>query len=36
MITNIDELTQNEAVAYLKADLCHRDPENFGQSRGAR
>ena len=26
MIANIDELTQNEAVAYFKADLCLSDP----------
>ena len=29
MITNIDELAQNEAVAYLKADLCLSDPDNY-------
>jgi hypothetical protein len=29
MITNIDELTQNEAVAYLKADLWLNDPDNY-------
>ena len=29
MITNIDELTQNEAVAYFKADLCLSDPDNY-------
>jgi len=29
MITNIEELTQNEAVAYLKADLCLSDPDNY-------
>ena len=29
MITNIDELTQNEAVAYLKADLWLSDPDNY-------
>ena len=29
MITNIDELTQNEAVAYFKADLCLSDPGNY-------
>ena len=28
-ITNIDELTQNEAVAYFKADLCLSDPDNY-------
>ena len=36
MTANVGELARNEAVAYLKADLCHRDPENYGQSRGAR
>ena len=29
MITNIDELTQNEAVAYFRADLCLSDPDNY-------
>ena len=29
MIANIDELTQNEAVAYFKADLCLSDPDNY-------
>ena len=29
MITNIDELTQNEAIAYFKADLCLSDPDNY-------
>jgi len=29
MITNIDELTKNEAVAYFKADLCLSDPGNY-------
>ena len=29
MITNIDELTQNEAVAYFRADLCLSDPHNY-------
>lgn len=29
MITNIDELAQDEAVAYFKADLCLSDPDNY-------
>ena len=29
MIINIDELTQNEAVAYFKAGLCLSDSKNY-------
>ena len=29
MISNIEELTQNEAIAYFRADLCLSDPENY-------
>ena len=28
MITNIDELAQNEVVAHFKADLCLSGPAN--------
>ena len=29
MITSIDELTQNEAVAYFRADICLSDSDNY-------
>ena len=29
MITNINERTQNGAVAYFRADLCLSDPDNY-------
>lgn len=29
MISNVDELIQDEAVAYFRADLCLSDPKNY-------